>query len=93
MPDLVLVLSAPTGAGEVRGGQGHGQPHQRLRLPGVLGQDEGRRAGGVRDGHQGGAAGQEAGQEGRLQPAIGGLEPDSKHSSWSVATAGRFSSA
>ena len=59
-----------TGAGEVRRGEGHGEPHQRLRVPGVLGQDQGRSAGGVRDGHQGGAAGQEARQEGRLHCAI-----------------------
>lgn len=35
------------GAGEARGGEGHGQQDQRLWLPRVLGQDEGGGAGGV----------------------------------------------
>jgi len=68
----VFSVDVQSGAGEGGRGAGHDQPDQRLRLPGVLGQDEGRRAGGVRDGHQGGAAGQEARQEERLRPAIEG---------------------
>lgn len=59
-----------TGTGEVRGGEGHGAQDQRLWLPGVLGQDQGRREGGVRDGHQGSSAGQETMQEKRLRSAL-----------------------
>ncbi|KAG7239814.1 hypothetical protein INR49_028342 [Caranx melampygus] len=40
------------GTSEVGGGEGHGQPDQCLWLLGVLGQDERRREGCVRDGHR-----------------------------------------
>lgn len=58
-----------TGACEARGGEGHGQPHQCLRLPRMLCQDKRRREGGLRDGHQGRAAGQETWQE-ECVPAV-----------------------
>ena len=54
-----------TGTGATGGRARHVRQDQRLRLPRVLGQDEGRRPRGVRDGHQGGAAGEET-KEGRL---------------------------
>lgn len=60
----------PSGAGKAWGGQRHGQPHQCLWLPGVLSQDQGRCAGGVWDGHQSGAAGPQAQEEGRLPAAV-----------------------
>merc|ERR1711971_363372 len=47
------------GAGEARGGPDDGREDQRLRLPRVLGQEQGGRQGGLRDGHQGGAPGEE----------------------------------
>ena len=47
----------PIGASEDRGGPGHGRTHRSFRIHGVLCQDQGRSAGGVRDGHQGGTAG------------------------------------
>ena len=46
------------GAGEARGGSDDGREDQRLRLPRVLGQEQGGRQGGLRDGHQGRAPGQ-----------------------------------
>lgn len=58
-----------TGACEARGGQGHGQPHQCLRLSRMLSQDKRRCEGGLRDGHQGRTAGQETWQEERV-PAV-----------------------
>ena len=67
---LVFISTNVPGAREARGGPGHGEPHQRLRLPGVLGQDQGRRARGVWNGHQGGAAGSQAQEEGRLPPTV-----------------------
>ncbi|KAG9332404.1 hypothetical protein JZ751_014502, partial [Albula glossodonta] len=69
------------GASKARGGAGHGKPNQRVWLPGVFSQDQGRCAGSVRDGHKGGAAGQETWQEECLPAAIeeggreGGREP------------------
>lgn len=59
-----------TGTSEVRGGEGHGAQDQRLWLPGVLSQDQGWREGGVWDGHQGSATGQETMQERRLRSAL-----------------------
>ena len=56
-------------AGETRGGPRHGREDQRIRLPRVFGQDEGGRPRGVRDGHQGGAAGEEEASR-ALQPPI-----------------------
>uniref|UniRef100_A0A8C3TS76 Uncharacterized protein n=1 Tax=Catharus ustulatus TaxID=91951 RepID=A0A8C3TS76_CATUS len=44
------------GAGAHRGRPGHGHSHPGLRLPGVLGQDQGGRPGGLRDRHPGGPA-------------------------------------
>ncbi len=61
------------GAGEAGGGPRHGQPHQCLRIHGVLRQKQGRRAGGVRDGHQGGAAGQEGQEEQQVPAAVNRL--------------------
>lgn len=56
-----LVVVCP-GTSEVGGWAGHGQPDQCLWIHGVLGKDQGRCEGGVRDGHQGRATSQ-AGQE------------------------------
>jgi hypothetical protein len=42
---------AATGAGAARPGPRHGRQDRRLRLPGVLGEDQGGRARRVRDGH------------------------------------------
>lgn len=60
------------GAGEARGGKGHGQQNQCLWLPGVLGQDEGGGAGGVRDGHAGRPAGAQEQEAQRLPAAVSG---------------------
>lgn len=54
---LTALSSPPVGASEAGGGPGHGKPHRCLWLHGVLSKDKGRREGGVRDGHQGGATG------------------------------------
>ena len=57
--DQTRTYEDETGTGETGGGKNRRREDQRVRIPRVLGKDQGRRPTGVRNGHQGGASDEE----------------------------------